>query len=225
MKSRTLLSHRWITALASLALIGYLSAIGCTTPGMTEDKSRAVSSLAELEEGISKANAQIDETIQAADALTNAADLTAAYETFVDEIDETRDMQKRAAKRRADMSVNADAYIADWTQQAATLNNPQLRSAATERAAKIKELFTSVRTKAEAAKDAYEPFISNLDDLEAYLKNDLTPAGVKAADPALKQVAVSGTKLKEAVDAYEAELKKAMKALEAGPTGEAKTTD
>lgn len=207
---------------SALLIAGALLLSGCSTPGMTEDKSRAVRSLEDLEERIGQANAQVDETVAAAEALNNAADLTQAYETLVDELDETRDMQKSAAKRRADMSVNSEAYITDWKAQATTLSNQGLREAATLRAEAVAQRFEAVREKADAAKKAYDPFITNLDDLEAYLINDLTPAGVKAAESVIKEVATTGKALKDAIDAYDAELKKAMKALSAGPTGEAK---
>ena len=204
-----------------VALLGTMT-VGCTTPGMTEDKTRAVRSLKELEERISKADAQVNETIAAAESLTNTADLLAAYKTLVSELDETRDMQKSAAKRRADMSVNSEAYIASWKQQATMLSDQGLRDAATLRAKAVADRFEAVREKADQAKAAYDPFISKLDDLEAYLQNDLTSAGVKAAESVIKDVATSGKALKDAIKAYDEELKKTIKAISAGPTNDVK---
>lgn len=192
-----------------------LTACG-STPGTTKQKDKAVSSLDGLIASTDEASAQTDAVMAAATSLVGATDLAGSYKAFANEVEDTKDLAQDIKEQRASMEMNSTAYIESWRSKMAEVQDAELRASATERAQAVHDMFKLVREKADAANTAYTPFVGHLTDLEAYLNNDLTPAGVKIAQPVIKKVGESGQALNRAIADYQAELKKVKTALSSG---------
>ncbi len=195
------LRHRF-EHVSGLLLCMLLGLTACSSITSTEQRSGAVKSISHLKSNLESANLQVDQTIAAANGLqAPEADLNKALKTYQKEVRQTHEGSIEASKRIADLRTNAAIHIQNWERELATLQNAQLRKAASQQSEIVKDHFDKIYEAAADAKEAYQPFVADLDDLEAYLLHDLSASGVKASAPTIKQINESGSKLKEKITA------------------------
>ena len=118
-------------------------------------------------------------------------------------------LEAAAAKARArcqDVKDQGKAYFAQWEKQLAEVNNPEIRALAEQRKAKLQETFNRIRQVAEPLKTQFDPWMSDLKDLQKYLANDLTIAGVDAAKPLFAKTQGEGLEVQKSMDALVSEL-------------------
>ena len=109
-------------------------------------------------------------------------------------------------KRGQDMRTQGEAYFAEWQKELAQVKNPEIQKLASERQARLKESFDNIRNVAEPLRTQFDPWLSDLKDLQKYLGNDLTISGVDAAKGLFKTTREQGTKVQKSMDALVAEL-------------------
>ena len=88
----------------------------------------------------------------------------------------------------------------------AEVKNPEIRKLAEERKAKLQESFASIRNYTEPLKAQFDPWMSDLKDLQKYLSNDLTIAGVDAAKGQFAKTRADGTEVQKSMDGLVAEI-------------------
>jgi hypothetical protein len=104
------------------------------------------------------------------------------------------------------MKEQGQAYFKQWETELSQVNNPEIRTLAEQRKAELKATFESIRTYSEPLKAQFDPWMSNLKDLDKYLANDLTIAGVEMAKPLFKKTTNDGLEVQKSMDALIAEL-------------------
>lgn len=198
-------------------LIGILLLTGCQSDGRVPAQVGAVSSVNETRQQFAKGAAQVDEMIAATQAMSEVpTDLSKEFAQFNKELAETQKMAANAAARTADMRGRAAAYVERWQADMQQVSNPELRSAATRRAAAVKARYDDIKAAATSTREAYQPFVNELTDLQAYLSHDLTAEGVRAARPIFDEAIGRGQTLRQALDALNKEF--AAVAREMAPT-------
>ncbi len=195
----------------TISLIGVMSmlalAAGCQTdPG--RDRSKATvntiqGTRAEMAAGIGEIEA-VQATLI---AFQNAAgDQSKLYDTYKKQVAAVEARGTRVAAEADNMSRRSQEYRDAWREEAGQISDPALREAAQARAATVNDRFQGIFEKYRTAKDAYRPFVTQLKDVQKYLSNDLTAAGVKAATPTLKEAVKLGDELKVKTQAVISEL-------------------
>jgi hypothetical protein len=104
------------------------------------------------------------------------------------------------------MKEQGQAYFKQWEQQMASVQNPEIRSLAEQRKAKLQETFDKIKVLTEPLKAQFDPWMSDLKDLQKYLSNDLTIAGVEAAKPQFTKTQTEGLEVQKSMDAVITEL-------------------
>jgi chromosome segregation ATPase len=195
-----------------LAVIGMAMAViagvsvGCSSDGGGKG-GKAVAGLQDTRTELAKGRKQVEENIAAANALRNAqGDVSQPYKKLVDETKQTEKERENLRKRWADMQKRGKEYQTQWQEEVSKMQNPELRAAATQRAATVRERYDIIREKAREARDAYDPFMRDLKELQSYVASDLTPAAVEAAGPAFDKVDAQGKILIQRIDVVSAEL-------------------
>ncbi len=192
---------------AALMGLGTFLCAGCSSSTATPASAKAVGSLIDTRDQLAQGRKQVDETQSALDALQSPdADLPAAFAAFQKEVKESEAGAAKVRERAKDMSDRAAEYQKVWQQDTAELNNPDLRASAQTRATRVRARFDSVTAKAADARAAYEPWITGLKDIEKYLHNDMTAAGVRNAKPAFRKAKGDGEALAQKMDAFSTEL-------------------
>jgi hypothetical protein len=197
------------TTLAAAVLL-----TGCATSGYKQaDKTGA--GLAEFRAEIAKTQTAINETVTALDLVAQSAntDPRPAFEKFVKTVDRLESAAKTTAKRGQDMKAAGEAYFKQWEAQMASVQSEEIRKLAAERKAKLQETFSNIRKYSEPLKAQFDPWMSDLRDLQKYLSNDLTIAGVEAAKSLFVKATSEGTEVQKSMDALIAELNSVAAAL------------
>lgn len=180
---RRFLSNRpntWLVCLVAVAVCGCSS--NPKGPGRT---AKAVESFGDTREHIDRANKQVAATNESLRKLRDASggDLRPMFNKFAENVKKTEDAAKEAKSRSEAMRKNTDAYVAQWQKEMGQISDESLRKMSQQRAAAAKADFERVRAAAADAREAYEPYMQGLHDVQQYLANDLTASGVQSIRP------------------------------------------
>ena len=146
---------------------------------------------------------QIDSTLKSLAALTdpNQQDLRGAYDKYTDNLARMQE-NAESMKRQADaMRDSRDAYFANWEEKATDIDNPTIRASADARRKRLRDAHEQIATVSGEAKDAYVPFMKDLQDIKKYLATDLSKSSVADLGDAAKKVQGDGAALKAKLDA------------------------
>jgi hypothetical protein len=199
--------HIQLVTLAASTLAAAVLLAGCATSGYQQaDKTGA--GIAEFRDEIVKGKAAVDATMKSLSdvAATANTDPRKAFEQYSKDVANLESTAARIRKSAQDMKDQGQAYFDQWEQQMAQVNNPEIRSLAEERKAKLKETFESIKQYTEPLKAQFDPWMSDLKDLQLYLSNDLTIAGVEAAKGLFVKTQNGGLEVQKSMDGLVAEL-------------------
>jgi hypothetical protein len=187
-----------VTALAS----------GCGTTSGYKQADKTGAGIAEFRAEIVNGKAAIDHTVKALDqiAVTATTDPRKAFEQFSKAVVNLESTANKARKRAQDMQAQGKAYFAQWEKQLAEVKSEDIRKLAAERKSKLQETFDSIKKVAEPLKTQFDPWMSDLKDLQKFLGNDLTIAGVDAAKGLFAKAKEHGIEVQKSIDALVAEL-------------------
>ncbi len=182
--------------------------VGCGTTSGYKQADKTGEGIADFRTEILNGKKAIDQTMLALDqvATSAATDPRKAFEQYSKSIGNLQSAADKIRKRSADMQEQGKAYFAQWEQQLAQVKNPEIQQLAKERKAKLNEAFDNIRSVAEPLKTKFDPWMSDLKDLQTYLSNDLTVNGVDAAKSLFKKTKTDGTQVQQSMDALVAEL-------------------
>lgn len=197
-----------LVALSSLALAAALSLTGCGTTAGYKQADKTGAGIAEFREEIVNGNAAIDATMKALDQIAATANSNPrkAFEQFSKAVKELDSAAGKVRKSSESMKAQGAAYFKNWETQLAQVNNPDIRALAEQRKAKLQEAFEGIRKHSEPLKEQFTPWMSDLKDLEKYLSQDLTIAGVDAAKGLFAKTSQGGLEVQKTMDALIAEL-------------------
>jgi Protein of unknown function (DUF2959) len=194
------------SVLLTTAAAVVLTACGTTSGYKQADKTGA--GVAEFREEILNGKKAVDATMKALDGIAASAttDPRKPFEQYAKSVANLESTANKARKRAEDMQQQGKAYFAQWEKQMAEVQNAEIRNLAAQRKAKLQETFDSIKKVAEPLKTQFGPWMSDLKDLEKYLGNDLTIAGVDAAKGLFAKTKSEGMEVQKSMDALVAEL-------------------
>jgi len=186
MKNKTLL----LTCLSAVALaVGFVT--GCASDNYQKGAGTA-SALNHSSELIAKGSSQIDDSLAALNDLvsspqTNLTEQFNAYTTSVDNLDATA---KDVAAKNEAMQAQGAAYFEGWDNEIATMQNEDIRNRSEARRNEVAARFAKISQQYADARAAFQPFMSDLHDVQKSLSTDLTSGGLAA----IKDTAAKSTK-------------------------------
>ena len=202
-------------ACCALLLVGSTTFLGgCATTGM--DRSEKTSnSIQNEDKEIRKLIVQIDVTGNSLDSLmvARAPDLKKPFNTYSNNLAKLDSEGKRTIKRMDEMKARSTNYFGEWEKQGDTYTDPQIRALSDERRGKLAAIYAQVPEAGMGIKGAYHAYLTDLEEIQRYLSNDLTPKGVDAIAPVANKTIQDREALKTsflpllaALDAINAEL-------------------
>jgi len=200
-------SLRSASLAAATAAVALLCNAGSTTSGYQQaDKTGA--GIAEYRNEIVNGKKAIDATMQSLSAIAASAnsDPRKAFQTFSKNVAHLESTAADVRKRGESMRAEGADYFKRWEEQLTQVNSPEIRQLAADRKAKLQEAFNSIRQHSEPLKAQFEPWMSHLKDLQKYLGNDLTIAGVDAAKSLFAKATQGGLEVQKSMDSLVAEL-------------------
>jgi hypothetical protein len=189
------------------ALVAILAA-GCGTTSGYKQADKTGAGIAEFRTEIVNAKQAIDNTVKALDQVAVSANTNPrkAYEQFSKSLANLESVAAKATKRSQDMKAQGQAYFKQWEQQLAQINDPQIKALAETQKAKLQATFDSIRKYTEPLKAQFDPWLSDLKDLNKYLGTDLSVSGVDAAKGLFTKTQAEGMEVQKSMDALVAEL-------------------
>lgn len=176
---------------------------GCASTSL-ERQDATSTSLVELRDAMIATRGQIAQTLASLDALTNASpdNLRDAYRQYARDADTIAQQALTVDKESRQMQQRSDAWLSGWQNSQADVDNAELKAIGERRRAEALERFQNIDGSFAAAREAFAPFIANLQDVKTVVGNDLTPNGVTAVakSAVVANAAQSGAAAARALD-------------------------
>jgi hypothetical protein len=146
-----------------------------------------------------------NESLQALTA-ASGGDLRPLFNKYAENVRKTQDMANAARDRAQAMREHTDDYVAQWQKEVSSISDEQLRQMSQQRAAKAKTEFDRIRSVAQDARAAYDPYMQGLQDVQQYLTNDLTAGGIQTIKPKADDTIRKGQTLEQKLADLQTEL-------------------
>lgn len=197
----------------TLAIALFTSACASSSGYKQADKTGA--GIAEFREEITNGKTAVDTTVASLGAIATSAhtDPRKAFEQFSDDVKDLESTANKIRKRAQDMKDQGAKYFEKWQAELATISNPDVRALAEQRKTKLQAAFDNIRVLSEPLKASFDPWLSDLKDLQTYLGNDLTVKGVDAAKGLFTRTTTGGREVQKHMDALLSELNTVAAAL------------
>lgn len=190
---------------------GQSAALG--VPGV-QRTATAVDGLRQVNQELANARGAVDESIAALAELSAArGDLLAPFQRFLTANQQVDDAERHMGERGEQMRARARDYITNWEVEVYGVEDPDLRKQAESRRSRVRADYGRIADASRAFREEMAPFQKSLDDLETFLGNDLTPAGVRAAAAAIERATQQGQALQQRIDALSSELDRVAAAM------------
>lgn len=185
MKTKTLILNLFTLATA----VGL--ATGCSSTGNDKAASTA-RSLAKSSDMIVKGNTLVDQTMAALnDLVMNPnADMRKQFDTFSSSVNDLGSIDKDVTCKATEMKSEGADYFANWDKETAQMLNEDIRHRSQARKREVAANFARISQHYDETKTAFEPFMSDLRDVQKFLGTDLTAGGLAA----IKDVAAKATR-------------------------------
>jgi hypothetical protein len=181
---------------------------GCASDSGTGRSAKALDGITVVKNEITKGITQVDVTIAALNDIVNTPkpDLMPQYKNFAAQVETLDSMAKNVRERNQSMKANTQAYFDAWQKEAASMKSEAVRQVSAERRAAARASFDKMTAEVDKGKSAFTPLMDELKDMQLYLSNDLTPAGVKACKPIAVKAEWDAVAVKQALNNVVAEL-------------------
>jgi hypothetical protein len=185
---------------ATMILVGTLSVAGCAKTGM-QRSAKTGSTMQSVESDIKQVIAQVDVTGASLQDLIRPGqpDAKKAFKKYTENVDKMQDMEKRFSEHTDKMRVQGKEYFEEWRTDGKTYTNPQIQALGEQRRADLSADFVRISEASVGVKGSFNAYMSDLNEIQNYLSNDLTPKGVEAISPIAQQAVMDGTSLQAAI--------------------------
>ncbi len=174
------------------------AATGCKTTGYQQaDKTAA--SLKASARTITQSQDQLDKVITALNGLASqsAGDMTGRYKTFESAVAKLESLAAETNRQNQAVQQQKQDYLKSWDAELAKVKNEDIKARSEARRNQVAAAFDNLRQQYDDVSNAYQPFMSDLNDIKAALSVDLTPAGVAAIAPNIQKASQSAVPLKK----------------------------
>jgi TolA-binding protein len=180
---------------------------GCATTG-PKRAEKATSSMRNTKDELVLTKDQVKATMTSLNTLVGqpGTDLGTQYKQFVREVKNTDKRATRLRKQTEKMNAQSGSYFDIWQTELETIQNPDIRKRSEERRAKAFDSYKKIDTAMQAANESLVPFISDLQDIQRYLGNDLTAQGIAAISDVVKKTNTNAETVEKKLDAAIAEI-------------------
>jgi hypothetical protein len=202
MKTNSLKKTNLLNLLSPVALALVLAAVaGCASGNYQKGADTSAKIIASADK-ITASETNITATVAALNDLVNVpqGDLVPKFANYNSCVNDLQTMANDINKRVDEMSKTGKVYFDTWDQQIATINNTDIKNASSQRKAAVMAQFTDIKRSYLETKMAFDPFMSDLKDVQTALSNDLTVGGVSSVKSAADKASGEAIKLKTSMD-------------------------
>lgn len=169
----------------------------CSTTGMQRSED-VQSSMKTVDNDIKSIVVQLDAINSSLDELTkpNQAELKKAFDLFSDNASKIKNMEEDFSKHAARMEGSIKTYLAEWDKDSQQYDNPDIQKQSNERREALGETYNNIAENNIGVKDAFKTYVSDINEIERFLSNDLTSDGINSIESISEEVVDNGSHLK-----------------------------
>jgi len=162
------------------AVVGLFA--GCSSPTGYQKGAQAGAAMNTAAASITRTSDQVDRTLTALNDLVDhpQADLTGQFRTFTTELNTLESMARQVSTEAEAMKSKGAAYFDRWNQELATIQNEDIRNRSESRQKEVSARFQAIAADYSKAEADFQPFLSDLRDVQRFLATDLTSGGIAA---------------------------------------------
>ncbi len=196
----------------ALSFVGFLAVLAlgsaCASTGNEKAQSTAMH-MEGLRDAVVSMKGKVNAaaTSLAAVVKEREVDPKPSFAQYKKDVEAVEDVFSKAESNLKAVKAEFQTYYAEWEKQSTTIQDPDLKKSAEERRTRLSKAVDAVKAAMEAARSEITPYVAKIKDVETYLSNDLTPAGIEAISGKSEQVTDEaesiGDRLDEVVEALE----------------------
>jgi hypothetical protein len=195
---------------------------GCSSSGRIDEGDKAIEGFQATRQRLQKAQEQVDATLASMNRLAAGGDMRKTYDAYCDNVDDLEQAGESAAKRAQKMRDNMQEYVAKWQSEMEQMDDPTIKAGLQQRRAAVSANFDRVRSTAQEARAAYDPFMARLQEIRKALSIDLSPNALPGLKPAMQKANAQGQTLKQKLVAMQGELDRILSGTSASGTASAR---
>lgn len=183
-------------SVASFLLLS-LTLSGCGATAGYDKAADIAGQFSRLGGSITDLKGEVDSAVQALDALPrdNASGARSAFGSLSTATANLLSQLTSLKEQSGAAQLAAKSHFDTWAQQNATITDAQLKGRATERHAELASMLGTVDASMGKSLKLAEAFGTQLQDLQKYLGNDLSPAAVGGAGDLIARMRGDGNLL------------------------------
>lgn len=181
-----------------LCLAAVFTVTACSSTTGLQRSEDVQSTMQAVDNDIKSIVVQLDGINSSLDELTKPgqADLKKAFEVFSENSSKIKKMEKDFAKDAAQMESSGKTYFESWDKNSQKYNNPDIQERSDERRAELSKTYDKIAQNNVGVKDAFKTYVSDMNEIERFLSNDLTSDGVDSITPIADKAVNNGSHLK-----------------------------
>lgn len=201
--------------LATLLLGTIAFLLGCSSRSGMQRSEDATTTMQTVAEEINHIATKLDITGMSLDDLTQSgqSDVKKAFASFSDNVSKMGDFQKRFNKHADEMSARGKEYFAEWKKQGDAYTNPRIRELSEERRTELGGIYDRIAEASVGVKGEFQTYMTDMQEIQTYLSNDLTPRGLEAILPSTHKVVRDGDRLRNALNHVRTAVDRASQAM------------
>lgn len=193
-----------------LCLATVFAVTACSSTGMQRSED-VQSTMQTVDNDIKLIVVQLDAIGASLDELTRPgqADMKSAFDLFSDNASDIKKMEKNFAKHAARMEASGKAYFSEWEKDSQKYDNPDIQRQSDDRRAELGHTYDKIAQNNVGVKEAFQTYVSDINEIERFLSNDLTGAGINSITRISDKVVNNGSHLKSELQNLQAAIAEA----------------
>lgn len=193
-----------------MLIVAVIGMAGCASTGIQRSEG-ATTSMEKMDNDIKLIVVQLDATGASLDELTRIgqSDVKKAFDLYTDNVSKFKNMQNDFNKHADAMKAKGKEYFEEWQKEGDNYKNPQIQRLSEQRRMELGEIYEKIPLNSIGVKDALKAYLSDADEVQIYLSNDLTSKGIESITPISRRVANDGDDLKYALKSLEMAIERA----------------
>lgn len=174
--------------------------VTCSTTG-NQRSERTSASIADVQKDIRNVHVNINNTNNSLEKLTqeNQSDPKKYFKQYSSNVKKMEKSGKELLEHTEKMSAQGKDYFAEWRVQGDGYSNPDIQSLSEQRRADLSTAFAEISNSSVGVKGALRVYMNDIEEIQTYLSNDLTPAGIESIRPIANKAIGDGNYLNEAI--------------------------
>jgi hypothetical protein len=204
-----------IPCLLAASLILIVSGVTTRADDVLPGHEKVSSALRDLEKNVGLVQERLNNSLTALNSLQAGGDLKSPYGDYGRNLEKLRGLTAVVDKNTDRLNTVLTANYASWQAQIDQIQDKSLKSLGASRLANEQKKFQILTKNIQAAQKQLVPVTGQLNDINNFLKADLTPSAVKSLDKTLSKTARDGADTLKTYDRLKQDFQEARQSISA----------